>query len=123
MDVEKNFKQFGLNKAEEIVDDPSKVKVLLGKITKMLGKKGLSSILVEINELISYIRDVISGKYTGYSAWALTIAIGAIAYVVAPIDAIPDVLVGLGFTDDVAVVLYAIKKLHDELQQYRQWKS
>ena len=35
--------------------------------------------------------------------------VGAIAYFVLPIDAIPDVLPALGFTDDAAVLAAAIK--------------
>ncbi|MCF8475505.1 MAG: DUF1232 domain-containing protein [Pseudolabrys sp.] len=38
-----------------------------------------------------------------------TILIGAIAYFVLPIDAIPDVMPALGFTDDAAVLAAAIK--------------
>lgn len=35
--------------------------------------------------------------------------IGALAYFVMPIDMIPDVILGLGFTDDAAVLLAALK--------------
>ncbi len=35
--------------------------------------------------------------------------IGALAYFVLPFDAIPDVVVGLGYTDDAAVLIGAIK--------------
>ncbi|MEM7695316.1 MAG: YkvA family protein [Pseudomonadota bacterium] len=34
--------------------------------------------------------------------------LGALAYFVAPIDAIPDVIMGVGFTDDATVLLGAI---------------
>ncbi|MFO1032566.1 MAG: YkvA family protein [Hyphomicrobiales bacterium] len=33
---------------------------------------------------------------------------GALAYFILPIDAIPDVIVGLGFTDDMAVLMTAL---------------
>ncbi|MEM9220886.1 MAG: YkvA family protein [Pseudomonadota bacterium] len=33
---------------------------------------------------------------------------GALAYFVAPIDALPDVLIGIGFTDDAAVLMAAM---------------
>ena len=39
--------------------------------------------------------------------WAKTLIYGALAYFVLPFDAIPDVLLGLGFTDDMAVLLAA----------------
>ena len=39
------------------------------------------------------------------------IAIGALLYLVFPLDAIPDIIPALGLTDDVAVVTYAISNL------------
>ena len=36
---------------------------------------------------------------------------GAIAYFILPADAIPDMLAGLGFTDDAAVLMMAVKTL------------
>jgi uncharacterized membrane protein YkvA (DUF1232 family) len=45
-------------------------------------------------------------------------AIGALAYLVAPIDAIPDVIPFAGLTDDVVVILFAISKIGPELKKY-----
>lgn len=36
------------------------------------------------------------------------ILLGAIAYFVLPADAVPDIVLGLGFTDDLAVLLAAV---------------
>ena len=35
--------------------------------------------------------------------------IGALGYFILPVDALPDVLVGLGYTDDLAVLLMMLK--------------
>ena len=40
--------------------------------------------------------------------WAKTVVVGALTYFISPVDAIPDVLVGIGFTDDLGVLLTAI---------------
>jgi uncharacterized membrane protein YkvA (DUF1232 family) len=52
------------------------------------------------------------------------IMLGALAYFVLPIDAIPDVLAGIGFTDDAAVITAVIatlganvRKRHRELAE------
>jgi uncharacterized membrane protein YkvA (DUF1232 family) len=42
--------------------------------------------------------------------------IGALAYFILPIDAIPDVIAGLGFTDDAAVLAIAIKMVASHMQ-------
>ncbi|MBL9113732.1 MAG: DUF1232 domain-containing protein [Verrucomicrobiaceae bacterium] len=41
-------------------------------------------------------------------AWAKSVIIGALVYLVSPIDAIPDVIPGIGLTDDVAVITAAV---------------
>ena len=43
--------------------------------------------------------------------YAKAILAGAVGYFVMPIDAIPDVIVGLGFTDDASVVALALATL------------
>ena len=42
--------------------------------------------------------------------------LGALAYFILPIDAIPDVIAGLGFTDDAAVLAIAIKMVASHMQ-------
>lgn len=41
-------------------------------------------------------------------AWAKKIIYGALAYLVLPVDAIPDLLPGVGFTDDLSVITAAL---------------
>jgi uncharacterized membrane protein YkvA (DUF1232 family) len=45
-------------------------------------------------------------------------AIGALVYLISPLDVIPDPIPVLGLTDDVAVILYAISQIGPELQKY-----
>ena len=40
--------------------------------------------------------------------------IGALAYFVLPLDAIPDMIFGLGFADDIALLTYVIKTVHSK---------
>ncbi len=44
------------------------------------------------------------------------ILMGALAYFVMPADVIPDFIVGLGYTDDAAVLIAAIKAIRDHLR-------
>lgn len=51
--------------------------------------------------------------------WAgKAIAIGALIYLISPIDAIPDVIPVLGLTDDVSIIGLAVAKLATDLQKY-----
>ena len=42
--------------------------------------------------------------------------LGALAYFIMPIDAIPDVIAGLGFTDDAAVLALAIRMVASHMK-------
>ncbi len=41
-------------------------------------------------------------------AWAKTTIVGALGYFISPIDAIPDLIPGAGFTDDLGVLVLAL---------------
>ena len=43
--------------------------------------------------------------------WAKGIAFGALAYFISPIDVLPDAIMGLGFTDDAAIIAAAVKAI------------
>ena len=54
------------------------------------------------------------------AAWkSKTIAIGALLYLVSPIDLIPDAIPVFGLTDDASVVAAAVASLSIELKKYR----
>lgn len=40
--------------------------------------------------------------------WARTVIVGALAYFVIPIDAVPDYIPGVGYSDDLAVLAAAV---------------
>lgn len=44
---------------------------------------------------------------------------GALAYVVFPIDMIPDFIPGVGFIDDIFVVGMVMKSVSDEIERYK----
>lgn len=51
--------------------------------------------------------------------WAgKAIAIGALLYLICPIDAIPDPIPVFGFLDDVAIIAMAVAKLANDLKKY-----
>lgn len=47
---------------------------------------------------------------------AKTILIGALAYFIMPFDLVPDFLLGLGFTDDMAVLLAAFNTIRTHIK-------
>lgn len=64
---------------------------------------------------IPFTKDAIAMYYCAVDSktplWAKGIAFGALAYFISPVDAIPDALLGLGFTDDAAIIAASIKAI------------
>ncbi len=56
--------------------------------------------------------------------WVKASVAGALVYFVSPVDAIPDALIGIGYTDDAAVVLGTAKAIESSLKprHYRKAK-
>ena len=78
------------------------------KIDKKIGgmKRGkLAKIWDKVMSLYAVIKDKNASKT------AKMIAIGALLYVILPLDAIPDVIPILGLGDDVGIIILAVTKL------------
>lgn len=91
--------------------DPSDVKKIDQNLDEM--KRGkVKEIWGKVQALYQMIKDP-------EAAWkSKAMAIGALVYLISPIDAIPDLLPGAGLSDDVAVVLGTVAVLGHELKKY-----
>ena len=69
---------------------------------------------------IPFAEDLLAGYYCALDrdtpARVRAVLLGAIAYFVLPADAVPDFFVGLGFTDDAAVLAAALAAIGRHLQ-------
>ena len=71
----------------------------------------------------SLLQDYWAGDYTAVP-WKLLASIGfAVAYLVSPIDIIPDFIPILGFVDDAAVFALVLSAFQSELNDYQEWKK
>lgn len=68
---------------------------------------------------VPFMPDVVAGYYCALDKRtplrAKAVILGALAYFVMPADAVPDILVGIGFTDDVAVLTAALAAIRAHL--------
>lgn len=111
-----------LKKSNSLLANKQKLNTLLAMLPTYLGKDGLKAVKERLTLLGHYVMDVVHGHYKEYSATSLTLAVAALLYVVSPLDIIPD-FIPAGFVDDVAIVTWALAKLHDELQNYQKWNE
>lgn len=112
------FKTQWLSKAQAYIATPSKTTQLLSDAVGKLNISAFSGIKGKVMVLISYIRDVTTGRYKDYSVTNLALAIAALIYLVSPADFLPDLMPIVGWTDDAAVLSFALEQLASELDRY-----
>lgn len=102
---EEMFNEFSQNASEE------DIKKIASKLDDM--KKGP---IAEIWHKVTLLWKMVKDPNAAWTAKAL--AIGALVYLISPIDAIPDLMPVLGLTDDVGVITAAVAALAYELGKY-----
>lgn len=121
MDIIQKFAKSSFPKrATRLVKNPADVLKLLGKLGKYLHRGGLASVKEDLLLLAGYVKDVVTARYKDYDKGKMLLCVAAIAYVVAPLDFLPDFLLA-GLVDDVAIVVWLVNHLHDELMRYKEW--
>jgi len=63
------------------------------------------------------------GEYRQVSQQALLAVVAALLYFLSPLDALPDLLPGLGFLDDIAVLAWVMRTWRGELDAFRAWMA
>ena len=96
--------------------DPSRALVpSIQQVNEVRVRKGFWPKIRRTAARIPFARQVISVWYSARDPETPTAAkgimLGALAYFVLPIDAIPDIFAGIGFTDDAAVIAALIATL------------
>ncbi len=63
------------------------------------------------------------GEIFAISVTSIAVIVGALLYIVSPLDLIPDAVPVIGFIDDAAIITATILKLNKEIQDYKKWKE
>ncbi|TXE10742.1 DUF1232 domain-containing protein [Gelidibacter salicanalis] len=91
--------------------------------TKFKNNKNLLHYWEDFKLLFSLIRDYSKGIYTQIP-WLSIVSIGAaLAYILSPIDAIPDFIPVVGLIDDAAVFAFCLRLLSKDIEDYKNWKD
>jgi uncharacterized membrane protein YkvA (DUF1232 family) len=69
------------------------------------------------------LRDYLNGSYRRIPWKALAALAAAVAYVLSPVDLVPDLLVPLGLGDDVLAIALTWGLVKRELREYCEWKG
>jgi len=83
----------------------------------------MARLFQDIKLLFPLIKDYWKGTYRDISAKSVVIFIVALAYIISPIDLIPDYILGLGQIDDAAILGLSLYFLEKDLMKYKEWRD
>lgn len=110
--------------AEDLLKDKDKMEKFLERLERKLSLVPLAgNYLSDVPVLISLVRAYINKTYTQIPLGSILAIVGALIYFLSPIDLVPDFIPGVGYIDDVAVFGIAFKLVHDDVAEYKNWKS
>ena len=113
----------GMNQAQELIQDPSKIKDLLAQVEEKIKEiPVIGTDLANLQEMVSMIRSYITKEYEA-SPKVIAAAVSALLYLVKRKDLIPDNIPILGRIDDIGVIAAAAKLCGPEIEAYKQWKE
>ncbi|MEZ6197590.1 MAG: YkvA family protein [Planctomycetota bacterium] len=79
----------------------------------------LAAVWEDIKTMIRMLRDYAAGRHRDLPWSTVASVAAALLYFVSPIDVIPDLIPGLGFADDAAVIGMCLKAVRTDLEAYR----
>lgn len=108
----------GTGKTLEFIDKAAR------KLEPLTGLPIVGGTIAEVQDIISMLDDYYHGRYKKIPTAALLGSLGIIAYLVSPVDLIPDNVPILGFIDDAFIINTVVTLCVDkELERYRQWRN
>jgi uncharacterized membrane protein YkvA (DUF1232 family) len=103
-------------KTKELIDEAMK------KASKEKGKNGpIDEAWEKIQLLFMLIKDWASGEYRDIPIGSIIAIIIAVLYFISPIDLIPDIIPGVGFADDIALIALVFKQINSDMEKYITW--
>jgi uncharacterized membrane protein YkvA (DUF1232 family) len=121
----KYFKE-ALQKGEDIIQKDqlgllNLIKRALQKVTGTAANSNLTVVKLLNHYVVLFsqmIKAYLQGTYKKLPAIALAKIVAVLIYFISPFDFIPDVLPIIGFTDDLALVLWVGKSIKNELDEF-----
>lgn len=121
----KYFKE-ALQKGEDIIQKDqlgllNLIKRALQKVTETAANSNLTVVKLLNHYIVLFsqmIKAYVQGTYRKLPAIALAKIAAVLIYFISPFDFIPDVLPIIGFTDDLALVLWVGKSIRNELDEF-----
>ncbi len=96
----------------------------LGRAVRLATKPGGPSLGDRATAIPRMVQAIRSGEYTGTSAARLGLVVAGVAYVVSPVDLLPEALLGVfGLADDAMVLGWVATTVVEETEKFLAWEA
>ena len=125
--LQSRFFKLAMAVARKYAYSRSRIFVLISQAFEKLKDKATSDklqqdFLPKVNLFIRMLRAYASGEYRELPTNAMVKIAAAIVYFVMVIDFIPDFIPILGFTDDLAVIIWVYKSIEEQMDLFQEWE-
>jgi uncharacterized membrane protein YkvA (DUF1232 family) len=83
----------------------------------------LFGVVSDFPALLRMCRSLISGSYSGISPKSVFRILFALCYLFFFVDLVPDFIPLIGWVDDIAVLVWVISSLKEEIESFRKWEA
>ena len=111
------------NASKTTMQDVEKILEKQKKIEKIFSGGILEQYFYKVKQLINMVKDYASGEYRKVPWTTIAAIVGALIYVLSPIDIIPDFIPVIGYVDDAFVIAVTLKALESDINNYIDWKN
>ena len=95
-----------------------------GKLEPLKSAPLLGDSVADVQDVVSMLNDYYHGRYKKLPFAVLAGSLAIVAYLISPIDLIPDGVPVLGFIDDALIINLVLELCVDtELRRYRKWRE
>jgi len=108
-----------INSPEKLLDLTSKAQT---KISGNFGDK-FSEVKDTTSAVIRLIKAYAKGEYREITFESIALIVTSIVYLIMPIDVIPDFIIALGLTDDIALLAWTYKSVADDIERFINWEK
>lgn len=126
--LQNKFFSLAFARAASLAGKPGRVLSLLAQLAVKIKKtNGKSLELQTLRENFLVIGRMLKAQMTGNykiksTKLGLTL-LAAVVYFINPFDLIPDIIFGIGLTDDFAVLMWVYNLAASEISSFRQWED
>lgn len=112
-------------RAENVTDEDVKDVLARRQETEGIVRKAgaLRRYWEDVKTFFSMVKDYVGGSYREVPFGTIAAIVAALAYVLSPIDAIPDFIPVVGYFDDAAVLALCLRLVNGDVEEYRRWKG